>query len=101
MKYVELESSPPLSKVDVVSDSDRHLKEIVRAYRLDPCLFLKSIRVFPLASSERDFIANAIVTAANSEKVIFDWELLSRKNNRCFEENRTDFKKISKFTIDF
>ncbi|VDD94196.1 unnamed protein product [Enterobius vermicularis] len=51
-----------------LKDSDRHFNEIVYAYRADPCLFLRSVRVFPLASSERDFITNAIISAVNSEK---------------------------------
>lgn len=52
-----------------LKDSDRHFNEIVCAYRADPCLFLRSVRVFPLPSSERDFMTSAIVNAVSSEKV--------------------------------
>lgn len=52
-----------------LKDSDRHFNEIVCAYRADPCLFLKSVRVFPIPSSERDYITNAIISAVNTEKV--------------------------------
>uniref|UniRef100_A0A0N5ARU9 Vacuolar fusion protein MON1 homolog n=1 Tax=Syphacia muris TaxID=451379 RepID=A0A0N5ARU9_9BILA len=50
-----------------LTDSDRHFNEIVRAFRADPCFHLKSVRVFPLPNSERDFITNAIIAAG--EKV--------------------------------
>lgn len=53
----------------LLKGADRHLNEIVRSYRSDTAAFLRSVRVFPMVLSEREFIANSIASSVANAKV--------------------------------
>lgn len=53
----------------LLKGADRHLNEIVRTYRCDESFFLRSVRVFPMGTSERELLSSSIATAVGSAKV--------------------------------
>lgn len=54
-----------------MAGTDRHLNAVVRFYRNDTAVFMRSIRIFPMMASEREQISNAILSSVNSVKVTF------------------------------
>ncbi|KAL3982990.1 Trafficking protein Mon1 family protein [Acanthocheilonema viteae] len=53
----------------MLKGTDRHLNAIVCGYRNDIAIFMRSIRIFPMAFADREQFTNAIVSAVNSAKL--------------------------------
>lgn len=53
----------------ILKGTDRHLNATICAHRNDITVFMRSIRVFPMAFSDREHFTNAVVSSVNSAKV--------------------------------
>ncbi|VDK57011.1 unnamed protein product [Anisakis simplex] len=66
----------------LLKGAERHFNEIIRSFRCDTSVFLRSIRVFPMNSTERELISMTIINCMNSAKlsnVVFGLVLAHRQ----------------------
>ncbi|VDK86379.1 unnamed protein product [Litomosoides sigmodontis] len=74
----------------MLKGTDRHLNAIVCGYRNDIAVFMRSIRIFPMAFADREQFTSAILSAVNSAKLT-NRQLITVVRMRGIALNPCDF----------